>query len=140
MPDSLTLVRAGFKLRSMPQKDFAEVAVVLRDTDSVAVLKRPVKAGDLLNGVTPLRVAQDIPAGHKIALAEVPDGGPVRKYGQVIGFANQDVPTRYWAGLLLFRTGKTMARPSSVDLKSIEWLVACGITTVASAWPAERGL
>jgi altronate hydrolase len=83
----LTLVRTGLKLRFMAQKDFAEVAVVLRDTDSVAVLKRPVKAGDLLDGATPLRVAQDIHAGHKIALTEIPDGGPVRKYGQVIGFA-----------------------------------------------------
>jgi len=72
----------------MSQRTFAEVAVVLRETDSVAVLKRPVKAGDeLLRGAARFRVTQDIGAGHKIALDEIPDGAPVRKYSQIIGFA-----------------------------------------------------
>jgi altronate hydrolase len=72
----------------MAQSTFAEVAVVLRETDSVAVLKRPVKAGDeLLRGLVRLRVTQNIGAGHKIALDEIPDGAPVRKYSQIIGFA-----------------------------------------------------
>jgi altronate hydrolase len=72
----------------MPQSTLAEVAVVLRETDSVAVLKRPVKAGDeLLNGAVHLPVTQNIGAGHKIALDEIPDGAPVRKYSQIIGFA-----------------------------------------------------
>jgi len=62
--------------------------VLLHGADDVAVLKRPVKAGDeLLNGSTPLRVAQNIGPGHKIALKRIADGAPVRKYGQIIGFA-----------------------------------------------------
>ena len=72
----------------MSQSTFAEIAVVLRETDSVAVLKRPVKAGDeLLHGAVRLRVTQNIGAGHKIALHEIPDGAPVRKYSQIIGVA-----------------------------------------------------
>lgn len=72
----------------MAQRKFAEVAVRLHDSDSVAVLKRPVKAGDeLLNGSVQLRVAENIGPGHKIALAEIGDGEPVKKYGQIIGFA-----------------------------------------------------
>jgi altronate hydrolase len=72
----------------MAQKNFNDVAVLLHPADSVAVLKRPVKTGDeLLNGPVSLRVAQNIAAGHKIAVTELADGAPVRKYGQIIGFA-----------------------------------------------------
>jgi arabinonate dehydratase len=68
------------------------VAVVLHPSDSVAVLKRPVKAGDvLLNGSAQLRVADNIGAGHKLALVVIPDGAPVRKYGQIIGFARGSI-------------------------------------------------
>lgn len=67
---------------------FEQAAVRLREDDSVAVLKRPVKAGEeLANGTLRLRVAQDIGAGHKIALTEIADSAPVLKYGQIIGFA-----------------------------------------------------
>src|SRR6266446_2918816 len=72
----------------MSQRRFEDVAVALREDDTVAVLKAPVKTGDeLVNGSVRLRVAQDIGPGHKIALTEVADGQPVRKYGQIIGFA-----------------------------------------------------
>src|SRR5438445_3297237 len=74
-------------LVDMAQKNFEDVAVALRDTDSVAVLKRPVKAGDeLLKGPITLRIAENIGAGHKIAIREMADGSPVMKYGQIIGF------------------------------------------------------
>src|SRR6266566_1170184 len=72
----------------MAQRDFDEVAVLLRENDSVAVLKKPVKAGDeLVNGSFRFRVAQSIGPGHKVSLMEIPNGEPVRKYGQIIGFA-----------------------------------------------------
>ena len=34
-----------------------------------------------------MRITQSIGAGPKIALTEIPDGGAVKKYGQIIGFA-----------------------------------------------------
>jgi altronate hydrolase len=72
----------------MAQKQLDEHAVILRSSDHVAVLKRPVKAGDeLVSGSVRLRIAQSIAAGHKVALVEIPDGAPVKKYGQTIGFA-----------------------------------------------------
>jgi altronate hydrolase len=72
----------------MSQKNFADVAVLLRDSDNVAVLRRPVKSGDhLVNGSLDFSALQNIGAGHKIAIAEIADGEPVRKYGQIIGFA-----------------------------------------------------
>jgi len=70
------------------ETNFAEVAVLLRQNDNVAVLKRPVKSGDhLVNGSIDLHASENIGAGHKIAIAEIPDGEPVRRYGQIIGFA-----------------------------------------------------
>lgn len=73
----------------MAVKPFDDCAIVLRENDHVAVLKRTVKAGDeLVNGHRHLTIAQTIGAGHKIALMEIPDGASVKKYGQVIGFAN----------------------------------------------------
>src|SRR5712671_5382679 len=70
------------------QKRFEDIAIVLHPNDSVAVLKRSLKAGDeLVNGSVILRISQNIGAGHKIALTQLSDSEPVRKYGQIIGFA-----------------------------------------------------
>ncbi len=72
----------------MPSRPFDDCAIRLSPTDDVAVLKRTLKAGDeLVGGPVALRLAQTIPAGHKIALRSMADAEPVRKYGQVIGFA-----------------------------------------------------
>jgi altronate hydrolase len=76
----------------MAQLTFDAFAVVLHQADNVAVLKRPVKPGDeLLNGSINLHIGQLIGAGHKIALQEIPEGGPVRKYGQIIGWARERI-------------------------------------------------
>jgi altronate hydrolase len=64
----------------------------LHPHDEVAVLKRTVKAGtELRNGDVRVTAARTIPAGHKLALARVADGAPVRRYGQIIGFAQGDI-------------------------------------------------
>ena len=68
--------------------DFDEVVLKLNPADSVAVLKKAVRAGDeLRNGGTTVCVGRNMGPGHKIALTEIRDGEPIRKYGQVIGFA-----------------------------------------------------
>jgi len=75
----------------MPE-DFKHFALRLHPADDVAVLKRPLKAGTaLVDGTLRITAAQDIPPGHKIAVAAVADGAPVRKYGQIIGFAKGDI-------------------------------------------------
>ena len=73
----------------MAVKKFDEFALRLRETDNVAVVKRLLKTGvELANESLRVTSNGNIPPGHKIALAEIADGAPVRKYGQVIGFAN----------------------------------------------------
>ena len=71
----------------MPEK-FDDFAIRLHPTDDVAVLKRTVKAGtELRNGSVQVTAAKTIPAGHKMALGPIHDGAEVRRYGQIIGFA-----------------------------------------------------
>jgi altronate dehydratase len=74
----------------MAKECFHDFALRLREDDDVAVAKRTIKAGtDLQNGALSITAAATIPAGHKLALASIPIDAPVRKYGQIIGFATQ---------------------------------------------------
>src|SRR5499427_7427337 len=70
-----------------------EKTVLLRAEDDVAVAKAELPAGTILeDGTRRIEVRQDIKPGHKVARRAVAAGAPVRRYGQVIGFA-----TRYIA-------------------------------------------
>src|SRR5258706_7731305 len=66
-----------------------DFALQLHPADDVAVVRRPIRAGlELMNGQGPFEAKQDIPLGHKIAVHAIAAGAPVRKYGQIIGFAS----------------------------------------------------
>ncbi len=75
------------------------VAIHLHPTDSVAIAKRDLPAGTLLEALSqtaapvPILVRQHVPAGHKLALEKIKAGGPVRRYGQIIGFASRPIQT-----------------------------------------------
>jgi len=70
----------------------AEKAIVLRPEDDVAIAKAELPAGTVLEeGVARIEVSQDVRPGHKVARRAVRRGAPVRRYGQVIGFATQDI-------------------------------------------------
>src|SRR4029077_4411047 len=92
-PEAPGACRAPREEKCVPRPEkFDEFAIRLHPTDDVAVLKRTVKAGtELLNGALRVSAAKNIPAGHKIALAPIADGAPVRRYGQVIGFAQGNI-------------------------------------------------
>ena len=62
----------------------------LHAADNVAVVKRRLLAGQAITEA--LRARAAIPPGHKVALHDVAAGEPVRKYGQIIGFATVDIP------------------------------------------------
>lgn len=65
-----------------------QVAILLREGDDVAVAKTKIAAGSaILHEGSAMILLSDVPAGHKFALHDVPEGAPVRKYGQVIGYA-----------------------------------------------------
>ena len=74
-------------------------AVLLRGDDNVAVAARPIPRGFVLrlgHGVPEVEVREPIGLGHKVALLDMREGEPVRKYGQVIGFASKPIAAGSW--------------------------------------------
>lgn len=70
----------------------AEVALVLRPDDDVAITTRDLAAGTALTTATGiLLVRGDVPRSHKLALRDVAAGATVHKYGQSIGLATADI-------------------------------------------------
>jgi altronate hydrolase len=70
----------------------AEVTIRLDPDDDVVIARVPVAAGsELASADRSFRVRQLIPGGHKIAIAAKTSGQPVKRYGQIIGFASQSI-------------------------------------------------
>lgn len=63
--------------------------LAMHPDDNVALCLDPVAAGEMLAGC--VIAAEEVPAGHKIALAAIAHGAAVRKYGQVIGIASAPI-------------------------------------------------
>jgi altronate hydrolase len=65
----------------------------LQADDDVAITTADVAAGtpvDVGDG-GPVTARGDVPRGHKVAVRDLPDGAPVHRYGQVIGFTKGPV-------------------------------------------------
>jgi altronate hydrolase len=61
----------------------------LHPDDGVVIARATLLPGTpLVDGVT---AGQRIPAGHKAAIRPIAKGEPVRRYGQIIGFASTDI-------------------------------------------------
>lgn len=76
----------------MPTDIIERLAIVLHHADHVAVARTHIAAGtELVREAARIVAQSDIPAGHKIALADLPEGAPIRKYGNIIGFASRDI-------------------------------------------------
>ncbi|MGE5256183.1 MAG: UxaA family hydrolase [Hyphomicrobiales bacterium] len=71
-------------------------AIVIKKQDNVATAIRDIAAGKTaMVGVEDegmiIRVGQDIPFGHKLALRHIHTGEDILKYGTVIGRATSDI-------------------------------------------------
>lgn len=68
------------------------LAVHLRPQDNIAVAAQPLTAGAIVqvNGST-VTIGQRIGLGHKIALQPIRKGDAILKYGQIIGFASENI-------------------------------------------------
>ena len=71
----------------------AQMAIRLHPADHVAIAKTPLPPGKtlVLEDGSSLTVRQLVPSGHKLALASAAAGDPIRRYGQIIGFATQPI-------------------------------------------------
>lgn len=74
----------------------AKRLLTLAANDDVAIALDDLAQGEQLAGLGPglpaAAVAGPVPRGHKVALRDVAEGAPVRKYGQVIGMASAPIP------------------------------------------------
>ena len=79
--------------RAAPEPvELSRVAVLLDPQDDVAIAKEMLAPGTvLLTNPGEVRVRRAVPPGHKVAVRAVPTGGPLRRYGQVIGFASAGI-------------------------------------------------
>src|SRR4051794_14435554 len=72
-------------------------AILLRGEDNVAVAARPIPKGFVLTvGDRTIEVREPIALGHKVSLDAIDPGSPIRKYGQIIGFASRAIPPGSW--------------------------------------------
>ncbi|WP_404695053.1 galactarate dehydratase [Raoultella ornithinolytica] len=70
--------------------------IKVHQTDNVAIIvnDRGLKAGTRFpDGLT---LIEHIPQGHKVALVDIPVGGEIIRYGEVIGYAVRDIPQGSW--------------------------------------------
>ena len=72
-------------------------AVLLHPADNICVAARAIAAGEEISvGGVDLPVGQAIKIGHKIAVAPVAATNPIYKFGQIIGFAEQEINAGDW--------------------------------------------
>ena len=76
----------------MPETPTPSPTLRLHENDDVAVARVDLAPGTPIKG-TNATAAEPIPAGHKVALREVAEGSPLRKYNQIIGFASAPIPS-----------------------------------------------
>ncbi|MDG2470981.1 MAG: altronate dehydratase family protein [Pirellulaceae bacterium] len=71
--------------------------IQLNSLDNICVASKPLSANHELEfGGGIVVVASDIKMGHKVAISAIAAGEPVRKYGQVIGFASELINAGAW--------------------------------------------
>ncbi len=71
-------------------------ALMLSPKDNVATALQDIEAGAeaalrLGKDVRSVKALERIPFGFKLAVADIPKGAPVTKYGEVIGKASSDI-------------------------------------------------
>src|SRR5947199_522123 len=65
----------------------------LNPRDNIAVAVDAIPAGAL---AADIKARARVPKGHKMAVAPIAQGEPVRKFGQIIGFASQPIAPGDW--------------------------------------------
>ena len=69
-----------------------QLAIQLHALDDVAIARANLPAGQVcLREGAAITLAQLIPSGHKFVLRDMQTGMPIRRYGQVIGFASREI-------------------------------------------------
>src|SRR6478752_7410705 len=70
--------------------------ITMHDRDNVAIV---ANNGGLAAGTvfpSGLTLVDKVPQAHKVALVDIPEGGEVRRYNVVIGYALKDIAAGSW--------------------------------------------
>ena len=71
-----------------------QLTIQINKADNVAVAVQDLEEGvEILPG---LKTWEPIPQAHKIALADIPAGGEIIRYGVTLGFAKKAIPAGSW--------------------------------------------
>jgi galactarate dehydratase len=76
--------------------DHSNIVIKTHPDDNVAIVANPfgLKRGTVV--LTDIELQEDIPMGHKVALVTLEMGDKVRRYGEIIGFANAKILRGGW--------------------------------------------
>ncbi len=72
--------------------------LIIHPRDNVAVALSTLTTGELAiaPGVEELTALSDIPASHKIALADIAAGAEIIKYGETVAVSTRDIKKGEW--------------------------------------------
>ncbi|NLW79274.1 MAG: UxaA family hydrolase [Ruminococcaceae bacterium] len=69
----------------------------INDKDNAVIALAGLKKGEVLEvDGEAITARDDIPQSHKMAIADIPEGAPVIKYGEEIGKAGTDIKKGDW--------------------------------------------
>jgi galactarate dehydratase len=94
------------------QKDNFLIKASELDNAGVVPKQEGMQKGTLLNNGIITQVY--IPMGHKVALSNILEGEKIIRYGQTIGYANQNIPAGEWVN------EPKLSLPAAPDLDSIK--------------------
>jgi altronate hydrolase len=73
-----------------PLASARSLTIRLNAEDDVVIARQQLMAGTVVDDEQ-VRVSGLVPPGHKLAVRDIAAGAPVRRYGQIIGFASQAI-------------------------------------------------
>ncbi len=72
--------------------------LIIHPRDNVAVAVRALAAGEtaVADGLEGLTALSDVPASHKVALADIAAGGEIIKYGEIVAVSTRAIKKGEW--------------------------------------------
>ena len=72
--------------------------IIMKPEDNCATSLTDIPKDEVIqiNGNKTIKINHDIPMGHKFALKNINKGDIIKKYGQIIGVATEDIKVGDW--------------------------------------------
>ena len=101
-------------------------AILLHPRDDVAIATKDLAAGSAVTvDSATLALRADVRAGHKVARQTIAAGAPVRRYGQIIGFASTAIDAGDWVHVHNLTVGERSQRYEvGTDARTVDFYPA----------------